>query len=91
MSTTIRITDEDKERLHRVQRRLTDLTGKKFTLQRILGLMAQHAEQEPAHIIGHGWKPFTPGEIRAIEARVKALGGWTGGHEDIDAIVYDEP
>ncbi len=91
MSTTIRITDEDRSRLAEVQSRLTHLTGRRMTLQEVVGRMAQHAQSEPEHLLGDEWAPMTPGEMAAQDARIKALGGWNDSWEDIDAVVYDEP
>ena len=91
MSTTVRIAKEDRDRLLRVQSRLTDLAGQHLSLQDIVGRMVQHAEAEPEHILLDAWKPMTPAERTSQDARIAALGGWTGSWQDIDAIVYDEP
>lgn len=91
MSTTVRIRDEDKERLDRLQAKITLETGEKPSLEEVLHRLVELAEVHEDDLTGTARaSPFTEQEKeQVLEARHDL--GFTTREEEIDEVLYGGP
>ncbi|MHB8587063.1 MAG: hypothetical protein ACYDDF_14635 [Thermoplasmatota archaeon] len=89
MSTTVRITEQARERLQRLQagwrRTLGEGPSQQALLDQGLAYLEAHMDEFLAEAT---WHPLTNAEIRALEKRVIGRFGQLSG--DIDSVVYGD-
>ena len=89
MSTTIRIREEDKDRLRRLQEAWRRVRGQAPAQQELLGKGLEYLEEKTDDFIKRAaWQPLTEKEIRSLEGRAQHLGNWSVA--SLDDIVYGE-
>lgn len=88
MPTTVRIRDEDKKIIDRLQARYVLATGKRISIEHLMSLVVEAAEQHEDEIILKD-EPvrLTPEQIKAMEEGIEGSGRITR-EEDIDDILY---
>lgn len=88
-STPIRIRDEDKARLERLQQALLRVSGKKPSQQEVIGRAVDFATRHKDEFLTEvAWEPPARALARRWLAQAEDLGDWTTA--DIDAIVYGD-
>lgn len=88
-STPIRIRDEDKARLERLQNALSRIAGKKPSQQEVVGRAVEFATRHKATFLTEAaWVAPSATMARRWLAKAEDLGDWSS--EDIDTIVYSE-
>lgn len=86
-STPIRIRDEDKLRLERLQAEISRVSGKKPSQQEVVGRAVEFATRHKAAFLDEAaWTPPPLPQARRWLAQAQDLGAWTTA--DIDDIVY---
>jgi hypothetical protein len=88
-SAPIRIRDEDKARLERLQHALSRISGRKPSQQDVVGRAVEFAARhKEAFLSESAWTPPPPAVARKWLAQAEDLGDWSSA--DIDAIVYGD-
>ncbi|MHA1298832.1 MAG: hypothetical protein ACTSO9_05250 [Candidatus Helarchaeota archaeon] len=90
MSSSIKIKKEDKEKLNRIQAKLTLLLGKKLTQEDIISRLLDLVENKEKNLleqIFNEYRPFTSKEIQKLLALSEDWGVKTK-EDDIDRILY---
>jgi hypothetical protein len=88
-STPIRIRNEDKARLERLQHELSRASGKKPSQQEVIGRAVEFTMRHKDEFLREAaWAPPALGATRRWLAQAEDLGGWSA--QDIDAIVYGD-
>lgn len=91
MSTTVRIREEDKQVLDRLQARITLETGQRPSLEEVLHRVVELAEGHEGELILEDEPPeLTEEEKEQILSISYSLGRVTR-EEDIDEILYGDP
>lgn len=91
MSTTVRIRDEDKRRLDRLQAKITLETGEKPSLEEVLHRLVELGDKREAELVFQDSPPnLTEEEKDRALAATHDLGTRTR-EEDIDEILYGGP
>lgn len=93
MPTTVRVKDEDKQVIDRLQARYLLATGKRISIERLISLILETAQQHEDEIIQEDEPPrLTEEETEAFLAAPSDWGVVTRD-EDIDDVLYggDEP
>lgn len=90
MASTVRIGDEDKERLRRLQEAWRAARGERPTQQELLGRALAYLERHRDRFLAESaWTPLTPEQVRA--ARAHFVGSYGGlGATDVDDVVYGD-
>lgn len=91
MSTTVRIREEDKERLDRLQAKITLETGEKPSLEEVLHRLVELGEAHEAELVIRDEPPQLTEEQKE---RILSMGsdlGKTTREEDIDETLYGGP
>lgn len=91
MSTTVRIREEDKERLDRLQAKITLETGEKPSLEEVLHRLVELGEANEVDLI---FEDEPPELSQARKQAILAMGSHTGtrtSEEDIDETLYGGP
>lgn len=89
-TTSVKLSEGAKERLDRLQAKLT-LLGHRFTKEQILELMIEMASERPGALIGRALgipRPLPEGEIESL---IESLGedwGVPSSSKDIDRLAY---
>lgn len=89
-TTSVKLTEEGKNRLDRLQAKLL-LLGYKFTKERVLDLLIQTGSEKPADLIGkaHGVRFPVPGWEKLFRDVVESAEDWgPTSWRDIDRLVY---
>lgn len=87
MSSTVRIDEEDKERLRRLQEAWGRVRGQRPTQKELLGKGLAYLERHrEAFLQDAGWETLSGAEIDRVEARSRDMGVWSA--RDIDETVY---
>lgn len=87
MSSTIRIDEDDKDRLRRLQDAWARLRGERPSQKELLGRgLAYLEENQQAFFDEAGWQPLSEEEIERVRARSQDMGDWSA--RDIDETVY---
>lgn len=91
MSTTVRIKEEDKDRLDRLQAKITLETGEKPSLEEVLHrlvILGQRSQGDLLH--ADEVSQWSEAEKEAVMSATHDLGFQTSW-EDIDNVLYGEP
>lgn len=88
MSTTIRIADEDKDRLRNLQEMWRKTRGEATSQQELVSLGLAYLQRHWEDFVQESaWRPRTPKEVRALEKDL--VGPWSDGSPyDVDEILY---
>lgn len=87
MSSTIRIDEEAKQRLRRLQEAWARLRGDRPTQKELIGEgLAFLEDHRQAFLDEVGWEPFSLEEIEEVEQRARSMGDWSA--RDVDETVY---
>lgn len=87
MSSTIRIDEEDKDRLRRLQDAWARLHGERPSQTELLGRAPAFLEQNKETFLDEaGWDPLSDEEIERIQARSRDMGDWSA--QEIDDVLY---
>lgn len=87
MSSTVRIEEEDKKRLRRLQDRWEKVRGARPSQKEILGRgLAYLEDHQESFLTEAAWTPFTEEEIDRIEEQARNMGEWSA--RDHDEILY---
>lgn len=88
MSSTVRIDEEDKQRLRRLQEAWSRSRGQRPTQKELLGRGLAFLERHRERFLQEaGWEPFSEKEIEEIEGRSRDMGDWSA--RDVDEILYE--
>lgn len=88
MTTTVRITKRDRERLRRLGEHWRRRRGQ-ATHQEVLASALAFAEGHLDEFLTNGaWRPLASDEWRRLQAEVVDRQGWQGSVDDIDDVVY---
>lgn len=88
-SSPIRIRDEDKARLERLQHALARVSGKKPSQQEVVGRAVDFAlNHRDAFLKEAAWTPPSPAAARRWLTLAEDLGDWSV--DDIDDILYGD-
>ncbi len=93
MSTAIRVSEETKELLDRLQARITMDTGEKPTFGKLVEKLTMLGFQERERLereLGVGWHPLTADEIEAWQDGFVQDWGVETSEEEIDRVLYEE-
>lgn len=91
MSTTVRIRDEDKRRLDRLQAKITLETGEKPSLEDLLHRLVELGEAREGELIFQDQPPQLTGEEKEQALSATHDLGIVTREEDIDEILYGGP
>ena len=89
-TTSVKLSEAAKERLDRLQAKLT-LLGHKFTKEQILELMIETASERPGDLIGRAVgirRPLPEEEIESLIEAIVEDWGVSTSWKDIDRRVY---
>lgn len=86
VATSIKIRDEDKDHLEVLQRRYSAITGRKMTLQEVLGLLIRKARIPLDELVGPMPEP-TPERLERL-ARLRIPGKKRFSAKTIDEELY---
>lgn len=87
MSSTVRIEEEDKDRLRRLQEAWAKLRGERPSQKELLGRGLAYLEKNQQDFLDEaGWVPRSEAEIEQIQARSRDMGNWSA--REIDDILY---
>ncbi len=93
MGTTVRLRDQDKEKLERLKALLTLSTGKKITQEELLGVLLNNAlargESFLPEVFGEKF-PLSDREFQKIKGLISDWGVETNWRE-IDELLYSQP
>lgn len=90
MASTVRIGEDDKDRLRRLQEAIEDLTGQRPTQQELLGRgLAYLEDHRDEFLAAAAWTPLDADEIEAMKQRLVTASGQAEPY-DIDEVVYGE-
>lgn len=93
MATAIRVSDETKELLDRLQARITLDTGEKPTFGELVEVLVMLGFEERDRLereLGAAWRPLTDEEVEVWEERFTEDWGVETSEEEIDRILYEE-
>lgn len=93
MATAIRVSDETKELLDRLQARITLDTGEKPTLGNLvekLAMLGFEERERLARELGVAWRPMTDEEFEAWQEDFTQDWGVETSEEEIDRVLYEE-
>lgn len=90
MTSTVRIDEEDKDRLKTLQDRWAAVHGQELSQKELLAKgLAYIWDHRDEFLMASGWRPLTSEEIDELwEDLVGHYGDWSS--EDIDDIVYGD-
>ena len=87
-TTSVKLTEEAKDRLDRLQAKLV-LLGYKFTKEQVLDLAIETASEAPADLIARAQGVRYPVPEGEVEAVIRSAEHWgRSSWRDIDALVY---
>jgi len=87
-ATSVKLTEEGKERLDRLQARLT-LAGYKFTKEQILGVLIETGSEKLAELIGRAQGVPRPVPDKIIQEMIDSAEHWgRSSWRDIDRLAY---
>lgn len=87
MSSTVRIDEDDKDRLRRLQDAWSRVKGERVSQKELIGRILAYLEERQDEFLDEaGWEPLTDEEIDRIEARSRDMGNWSS--RDIDEAIY---
>jgi hypothetical protein len=87
-ATSVKLTEEGKERLDRLQARLT-LAGYKFTKEQILEVLIQTGSEKLAELIGRSQGVPRPIPDKIIQEMIDSAEHWgRASWRDIDRLAY---
>ena len=89
MATSVKMREEDKRRLDRLQGELLAMRGRKVSQQDLLSWLLTIGEREPGRLGENAARPMTDLEIAAM-MRLRVRAGGKGGEEDIDDDIARE-
>jgi hypothetical protein len=87
VSSTVRIEEDAKDRLRRLQQAWAQTRGEQLSQKEMLGRGLAFLERHRDRFLQEaGWEPLSEEEIEAVEARAQPMGDWSA--RDIDEILY---
>lgn len=87
MGSTVRIEDEDKARLRRLQEAWSRIHGERLSQKDVLGKGLEFLESHrDAFLQDAGWTPLSEEEIERVQARSRSMGDWSD--RSIDETLY---
>lgn len=88
-SSTVRIREDDKAALARLQEAVHRLTGSRPSQEEILGRALRFVlDKKDEFVLAAAWRPFTDEEFRRLKGLITDMGEWSV--QDIDKIVYGD-
>ena len=89
MATSVKMADQDKRRLDRLQGELMARRGRRVSQQALLSLLLDIAEGARERLLGDPAEPMTDREIAAM-GRLSVATGVRTREEEIDGVVTGE-
>ncbi len=91
MGTTVRIRDEDKEKLERLRVLVTLSSGAKVTREQLLGLLINHALSRGEVFVVENFGPNLPLSDKEFEKVKGLISDWgvETSSQQIDLVLYD--
>ena len=93
MGTTVRVRDEDKEKLERLRARATLSSGEKVSQEELLGLLLDEALSRGEGFFADAFGPKLPLSDREFEKVKGMITDWgiETSSQDIDQVLYGSP